>query len=195
MLREGQRLNRLIDNFLRLGRLKSQRESLHRERLHPRELLAPLAKKYAQASPRHSLRLEIAEGTGPFWGEAEDLALVIDNLLANAFIYSPEGGEIVLGAKSQGDEILLWVKDPGIGLEPSELERIFVPFFRVDNSDRRRTSGVGLGLPLAREIVSRHQGRIWAESAPGSGSTFYVALQGAVATAVAPAPESLSRGD
>lgn len=195
MQREGQRLNRLIDNFLRLGRLKSQRESLHRERLHPQELLAPLAKKYAQASPRHPLRLEIAEGTGPFWGEAEDLALVIDNLLANALQYSPEGGEIVLGAKSRGDEVLLWVKDPGIGIEAGELERIFVPFFRVDNSDQRKTSGVGLGLPLAREIVSRHQGRIWAESAPGSGSTFYVALPGAAGTSVAPAPESPSRGD
>ena len=179
MQREGQRLNRLIDNFLRLGRLKSQRESHFRERLHPRELLTPLAEKYAQASPRHQLRLEIAEGTAPFWGEAEDLTLVFDNLLANAFIYSPEGGEIVLGAKPQGDEVLLWVKDPGIGLQPTELERIFVPFFRVDNSDRRRTSGVGLGLALAREIVARHQGRIWAESVPGSGSTFYLALPGA----------------
>lgn len=195
MLREGRRLNRLIDNFLRLGRLKSQRESHFRERLHSRELLTPLAEKYAQASPRHQLRLEIAEGTGPFWGEADDLALVVDNLLANAFQYSPRGGEIVLGAESQGDEVLLWVKDPGIGLEPTELERIFEPFFRVDNSDQRQTSGVGLGLALAREIVSRHQGRIWAASTPGTGSTFYVALPGAATISGAPAPESPPRGD
>ncbi|MDX9708876.1 MAG: ATP-binding protein [Trichloromonas sp.] len=195
MQREGQRLNRLIDNFLRLGRLKSQRESHFRERLHPRELLTPLAEKYAQASPQHPLRLEIAEGTGPFWGEAEDLALVIDNLLANALQYSPEGGEIVLGAKPQGEEVLLWVKDHGIGLEPGERERIFIPFFRIDNSDRRRTSGVGLGLALAREIVSRHQGRIWAESGPGCGSTFYVALPGAESAAKAMEPESPRRDD
>jgi hypothetical protein len=196
MLREGQRLNRLIDNFLRLGRLKSQRESLYRERLHPRELLIPLAEKYAQASPRHLLRLEIAPETGPFWGEADDLALVVDNLLANAFQYSPKGGEIVLGAEPRGAEVLLWVRDSGIGLEPGELERIFVPFFRVDNSDQRRTSGVGLGLALAREIVSRHQGRIWAESAPGSGSTFYMALPGAATTSDGlPEPESPRRDD
>ena len=110
-------------------------------------------------------------------------------------LYSPEGGEIVLGAKSQGDEVLLWVKDPGVGLEPGELERIFVPFFRVDNSDRRRTGGVGLGLPLAREIVSRHQGRIWAESVPGSGSTFYVALPGAESSAEGSEPGSPRQND
>ena len=176
--------------------LKSQRESLYRERLHPRELLIPLAEKYAQASPRHPLRLEIAPATGPFWGEADDLALVVDNLLANAFQYSPKGGEIVLGAETRGDEVLLWVKDSGIGLEPGKLERIFEPFFRADNSDQRRTSGVGLGLALAREIVSRHQGRIWAGSPPGGGSTFYMALPGAATTSDGlPEPESPRRDD
>ncbi|MDY0270559.1 ATP-binding protein [Trichloromonas sp.] len=195
MQREGQRLSRLIDNFLRLGRLKSRRETLHRERLTPWKLLAPLAKKYAQASPRHPLRLAIAPEAGPFWGEAEDLTLVFDNLLANAFQYSPEGGEIVLGAEPRGKEVVLWVKDSGIGLEPENLERVFDQFYRVDNTDRRRTSGVGLGLALSREIVLRHQGRIWAESSPGAGSTFFVALPEAAQVSSPSEPKSPHQAD
>jgi signal transduction histidine kinase len=83
----------------------------------------------------------------------------------------------------QGD-IVLSVTDQGIGVNPADLERIFTDFYRVDNTDRRRTSGAGLGLSLAREIVRLHGGRIWAESLPGKGSTFFIALPADPASAI-----------
>ena len=71
---------------------------------------------------------------------------------------------------------MLWVKDEGIGIPPEALDKVFDRFYRVDNTVRRSTSGVGLGLALVREIVSAHGGRVWVESTVGKGSTFYIAL-------------------
>ena len=68
------------------------------------------------------------------------------------------------------------MKDQGIGIPPEFQERIFERFFRVDNTDRRKMGGAGLGLTLVREIVAAHGGRVWVESKQGGGSTFYVSL-------------------
>lgn len=179
LLSEALRLNQLIDNFLRLTRLKARRESYHMAPLHPAELLNSLIEKCVTASPRHHLRLEVDKKIPAFWGDQEGLLLVLDNLLSNAVKFSPQGGDIVVGARAVQDEIFLWVKDQGIGMPPEELERIFTDFYRIDNTDQRQTGGTGLGLTLAREIIQLHQGRIWAESAPGQGSTFFLALPAA----------------
>ncbi len=72
--------------------------------------------------------------------------------------------------------MLISVRDCGIGIPQHELTRIFERFYRVDNSNTRRIGGTGLGLAITRALVELHGGRIWAESTPGDGSTFYVTL-------------------
>jgi len=176
LLTESIRLNQLIDNFLHLNRIKARRESYRMVPLHPSILLRSLENKFAATSSRHHLRVEADQDLPAFWGDLDGILLVLDNLISNAVKYSPQGSDITIGADVENGEVRLWVKDQGIGMPPGELERIFDDFYRVDNTDRRQTGGAGLGLALAREIVNLHHGRIWAQSVPGQGSTFFLSL-------------------
>jgi signal transduction histidine kinase len=100
---------------------------------------------------------------------------VLNNLLDNAVKFSPPGGEIVVAcAQPTPDVAQIAVRDRGIGLDPSEQERIFERFYQVNPSER--SVGLGLGLSISREIVERHGGRIWAESPPDGGARFVVEL-------------------
>jgi signal transduction histidine kinase len=101
----------------------------------------------------------------------------LTNVLNNAVKFTPQRGVIVLSALAQAKEVWIRVQDNGIGLPPNQLERIFDQFYQVEDPMTRRYGGLGLGLTIARKIVERHEGRIWAESAgPGLGSTFTIAL-------------------
>ena len=103
---------------------------------------------------------------------------VLNNLITNAIKYSSTGSEIVVGlqhSREKPDEALIWVKDHGIGMPANELSHIFERFHRAGNQDRS-ISGMGIGLYLVNELVTRHGGRVWAESSEGVGSTFYVQL-------------------
>jgi PAS domain S-box-containing protein len=101
---------------------------------------------------------------------------VITNLVYNAVKYSPAGGDIAIGCEQINGGVRVSVRDDGIGI-PSELhERIFERFFRVNAPELPTTSGLGLGLHISRGIIERHGGRLWVESAPGKGSTFYFTI-------------------
>ncbi len=101
---------------------------------------------------------------------------VINNLLSNALKYTPEGGRIEVMAERVEDEIIIRVKDSGPGIPAKHLPHLFDKFYRVDDFDHQAVEGTGLGLAIARAIVEQHRGRIWAESTPGAGSTFSIAL-------------------
>lgn len=104
--------------------------------------------------------------------DPERIRQVLDNLLDNAIKYSPNGGLIVIQGRVRGKEVVISVADQGIGIGPESLNRLFEKFYRVKSD----LGGMGLGLPVAREIIERHGGRIWAESTLGKGSTFYFTL-------------------
>ena len=94
------------------------------------------------------------------------------NLLANAHHHTPTGTRITVSARAEDGEILLSVRDTGPGIPPDELESIFERFHRLTSAD----GSSGLGLAIALSLVQLHHGRIWAESGPGAGATFCVAL-------------------
>lgn len=101
---------------------------------------------------------------------------IIDNLVGNAIKYTPEGGEIWVNARGDGDKVLINVTDTGIGVSAEDAAHIFQKFYRVDNSQTRQIGGTGLGLYLVKQRVETLGGRVWVESAFGDGSTFFVSL-------------------
>ncbi len=103
---------------------------------------------------------------------------IMNNLISNAVKYSPTGSSIEVGLQCTSEspeEALLWVRDHGIGIPAHELPLIFERFHRASNLDQAM-SGLGLGLYLVKELVARHEGRVWVESVEGQGSIFYVLL-------------------
>ncbi len=101
---------------------------------------------------------------------------VLDNLIGNAIKYTPEGGEIWVNCRGDGDKVLINVTDTGIGISSEDTGHIFQKFYRVDNSQTRQIGGTGLGLYLVKQRVEALGGRVWVESAFGDGSTFFVSL-------------------
>lgn len=100
----------------------------------------------------------------------------IANFLANSIKYTREGGSVDLRVGDAGASVLVRVKDTGIGIPAGELPRIFEEFYRASNAKAEERTGTGLGLSIAREVAARHNGRVWAESEEGKGSTFYFSL-------------------
>ncbi len=101
---------------------------------------------------------------------------IMDNLIDNAIKYTPAGGSIYVNVLGDGDRVLINVTDTGMGISSDDLQHIFQKFYRADNSDTRTIGGTGLGLYLVKQRVEAMGGRVWAESAFGEGSTFYVSL-------------------
>ena len=101
---------------------------------------------------------------------------IMDNLIDNAIKYTPEGGSIYVNVRGDGDRVLINVTDTGMGISAEDLTHVFQKFYRADNSDTRTIGGTGLGLYLVKQRVEAMGGKVWAESAFGEGSTFYVSL-------------------
>jgi two-component system sensor histidine kinase BaeS len=101
---------------------------------------------------------------------------ILTNLLANAVAHMETPGDVRVAWERSGDEAIIRVIDSGAGIPADELPRIFERFYRVDDSRSRATGGAGLGLPIVRQLVAAHGGRVWAESELGKGSTFSFTL-------------------
>jgi len=176
MHKESERLNELIGTFLQLQRHASKSEHAILRSLPVRELLENAVAAYAGMSPLHRLVIDSPRGIPDIRGDGDQLHQLFSNLISNAIRYSPDGGVVTLAARQVGAEIVVSVHDEGIGIPADLQELIFEKFYRVDNTDSRQIGGTGLGLALVREIIKLHSGRVWVESSPGKGSTFFVAL-------------------
>jgi signal transduction histidine kinase len=108
--------------------------------------------------------------------DARRTVQILTNLLANAVAHMENAGEIHIAWERSGAEVIIHVKDSGVGIPPDELPRIFERFYRIDISRSRSTGGAGLGLSIVRQLVAAQGGRVWAESAVGEGSTFSFTL-------------------
>jgi signal transduction histidine kinase len=126
-------------------------------------------------SPRHSLELQVPEHPAPVCCDATRISQVLNNLLSNAIKYSPQGGTVHIRVAPSEDGYRISVTDSGAGIPPAEKESIFEPF-RRSSSTRGVIPGVGLGLAVARKILTAHGGSLEVESEPGRGATFYMKL-------------------
>jgi signal transduction histidine kinase len=101
---------------------------------------------------------------------------VLDNLIGNAFKFSPDGGTIRLSMAENGQDLLVSVVDEGIGMPAEKHQRIFERFYQIDGSSRRRFGGTGIGLAIVKRIIDAHEGKIWVESELNKGSAFFFTL-------------------
>ena len=176
MHKEGERLNETITNFLDMQRLKAKLHENNFKPLDLKTLIAEVVAIYDTPFAKHSITVRVTYSLPQIVGDDELLHQGISNLISNAIKYSPEGGEIILDARHEENSVTLLVKDSGIGIPPESLARIFEMFYRVDDPSKHHIVGTGLGLALVKEIVSAHNGQVWAESTLGQGSTFYISL-------------------
>jgi PAS domain S-box-containing protein len=182
------RLIALVDNLLALTRLQAGREELRLAPCDLRSLAARAARAIeplAQARGQRVL-VELPADAIVVLGEADRLERALLNLLSNAQTHGRAGGTIRLSLVRQGNEAVLAVADDGPGIAPADLERVFDRFYRAPAARAGRPPGSGLGLAIARGLVEQHGGRIWAESTPGAGATFRIALP--ISPAGGPAP-------
>lgn len=140
------------------------------------DLLREASARFLNASARHTLRVEAPANLPSIQGDWEKLYLVFRNLLANAIKYSPDGGEVLVSAAEDNQEVIIRVRDQGIGIPEECLQTIFNLGFRVKLSGCDKSRGSGLGLTMVKRIVEGHNGRVYVESTPGKGSTFILAL-------------------
>jgi two-component system phosphate regulon sensor histidine kinase PhoR len=178
---QAHRLHALILDLLRLARIESETEAFTREELDVETLVRGCLEKHRTLAEgkRHNLEMTPpGNGQAPVLAYADEEAVqqILDNLVDNALKYTPEGGAVRVRWDREGDQVLVEVKDTGIGIAEADLPRIFERFYRVDKARSRELGGTGLGLSIVKHLAQAMQGSVKAESQPGQGSTFTVYL-------------------
>ena len=110
------------------------------------------------------------------WADPDRLRQILTNLLSNAVKFTPAGGEVDVTMQPDGGDVLITVRDTGIGIAPEHLESVFEAFHQGDPRVSRRFEGTGLGLSITKRLVEQHDGKIWIESELGSGTRVTVRL-------------------
>ncbi len=177
VVNSGQHLLNLINDVLDMSKIESGSLNLFVENDVDLNTICQDALNTAQSligDRPVELRSDIAPDLPRLWGDRQRILQILLNLLSNACKFTQQG-HIVLSVKQQADEILISVSDTGPGIPKADWDLIFQPFKQTETGIRQG-QGTGLGMPISRNLVELHGGRIWLDSVPGEGSTFYVAL-------------------
>src|SRR5271157_1150002 len=175
---ESDRMNRLVMDLLTLARLEGGTADLHHEPVNMETLLQRVIEKFKPQAQQTQLNLQANLSPMPLIiGDGDRLSQVFTNLVDNAIKYTPPGGMITVNSSASDGNLIVKVSDTGAGIPLEYQQRIFERFFQADKSRRGGSGrGIGLGLPIARQIVLSHGGEIRVESSPAKGSTFVVKL-------------------
>jgi signal transduction histidine kinase len=169
------RMNRLIGDLLDVTRMEAGHLSLKQERLPAAETITDALEGQIPLASAASLelRLETSPDLPYIWADRDRLLQVFENLIGNAIKFTKPGGRITLGATVRGGEIIFSVSDTGRGIAEAHLPHVFDRFWQAPGTERR---GMGFGLAIVKGIVEAHGGRVWVQSAPGQGSTFFFTI-------------------
>jgi signal transduction histidine kinase len=186
---EGDRLTALINDVLDLAKIEAGRFEWAMGPVEAGALIerATAATAALFATTGLALVVEVEPGLPTLTGDRDRLIQVLVNLLSNAVKFTPAGA-VTVSAGRAGDELVVSVRDTGVGIDPADHEAVWESFRQVGDTLTEKPRGTGLGLPICREIVEAHGGRMWLESAVGTGSTFRFALPIAGAPAADDAP-------
>lgn len=173
---QAERLNKLITALLDISRIEAGQLSIERKPLDLCALVRRVVDEVLPLVERHTIDL-ICPDT-PLLVEGDELRLdqVLQNLIENAMKYSPQGTSVAVRVEQRGDRVCVSVTDQGMGIPAVAITDLFRRFYRADNIDQRRITGMGIGLFVVKEIVTLHNGTVTVESMEGKGSTFVVCL-------------------
>jgi signal transduction histidine kinase/DNA-binding response OmpR family regulator len=174
---EGERLTKLIDDVLDLAKIEAGKLEWHMESVTISEVIDRATAATSSLFEQKGLRLEkdIAPGLPSVTGDQDRLIQVVINLISNAVKFT-DHGTITCRAARRGGEIVVSIVDTGVGIAPADQPKVFERFKQVGDTLTDKPKGTGLGLPICREIVEHHGGRVWVESELGRGSTFSFSL-------------------
>ncbi|MFC1725042.1 ATP-binding protein [candidate division KSB1 bacterium] len=173
-----ERLLRLIENLLNMSRIESGRIKIKRSRFNPNQHLKNVSEglKLRLKKKNINLKLNIHKELPEIYADPDAFTQIITNLVDNARKFSPEGTEVTISAVFENNDVLFSVRDQGKGIPKEHLTKIFERFHRIENEEELRQEGSGLGLPIIKELISQHHGKVWVESELNKGSTFYFSL-------------------
>ena len=168
-------LKSIIDDMLSLSHVEAGQARLHVTDVSICEVVASVLADVAplMEGKQHTVETELPEDLPSVRADPEKLGLILANLMSNAIKFTPAGGHIEIAAEADGQDMVLSVKDDGIGIPEEAQDRVFDRFYQVEESLRREHGGIGLGLCIAKAMVELHGGSIWLDSVAGEGSTFY----------------------
>ena len=175
---EVERLALLINNLLSISKIEMGSIGLQRQRVKLIDLLSDAFQTVSRSGKGEGLdfRLELPHELSPVSLDKELFRVALNNLLTNAIKYNRPGGTVTLSAEETENQIVIVVKDTGLGISEADQARVFDKFFRSESDEVRQRPGHGLGLALAKNIIDVHHGRLKLESVPGQGTTFSILL-------------------
>jgi signal transduction histidine kinase len=178
MQANGMRLLKLINDLLDLVRMESGVMQVRREPVPVAEFLKGLVSAARQVANDKRIRLEakVADDVGTLMMDRDKVEKTILNLQFNALKFTPAGGTVELLASRDGGELVLQVRDTGMGIAAKNLPHVFDRFWQADGSSKRKYQGVGIGLALVKELTEIQGGRVSVESEEGKGTTFTARL-------------------
>ena len=177
-----ERLNILVSDLLDISRIESGRVQLEQRSVDlyeiAEEVVAETLRRSQNESKPIALSLDGQKNLPQVVGDSGRVRQILSNLVSNAYNYTPENGTIHVNIHQENGDIQVDVQDNGIGIKPDDQARIFDRFFRGEHPLVLATPGTGLGLPIVRQLIEMHNGRIWMKSSgvPGEGSTFSFTL-------------------
>lgn len=178
IMKESDRMHRIVQDLLTLSRFDYGNDGLAIHRVQTVKMIERVYQAmYMDAIKRkHIMTMELVGQLPDIYCDSDRIEQVLTNILSNAIKYTPDGGEISIKARAEGDTVLISVTDNGIGIPEKDIDRLFERFYRVDKARSREAGGSGLGLSIAKEIIERHGGKITIESKYGEGTTVTVYL-------------------
>ncbi|MDQ7906707.1 ATP-binding protein [Phytohabitans sp. ZYX-F-186] len=189
---ESTRLGRLVNELLELTRLQGAEPLPAPEPVAVDWVVAEVIDRTRTAASARSIEVDVSGARGlTVYGSDSQIATAVANLVENAIAYSAEHTKVDVVTRGDDEYVEIAVTDQGIGIGPSDLDRIFERFYRADQARSRATGGTGLGLAIVKHIATNHGGRVEVTSRLGGGSTFTIRLPARPPDAVLPLPPSV----
>jgi PAS domain S-box-containing protein len=174
-IKQVRKLSGLVNDLLDVSKIEAGKLQMNKVKFDLMEVINDAIELMQQTNEKYTLLLETGVKTCIIRADSQRIEQVMVNLLSNAIKYSQVSGKIIIKVNKTENDVTVGIQDFGIGIAADKLGHVFSRFYRVDDLNPH-ISGLGIGLYLCHEIITRHNGKIWVESEPGIGSTFHFSL-------------------